>query len=133
MGIVGSCTAYSATKNAFVTFNGNRALDAFYLFIGIIVIVAQSVTPLDALCIQGHDRRRGIVFALTSYLHDKLFYTMLYTSLISPFVEELIDCLPFGEIMRQHSLFASTGKDEEYRFKQGAKGIFAMSAIIFEE
>lgn len=133
MGIVDSGTAYRAAKNETVTFNGNRALDSFYLFICVIAIVAQSVTPLRTLCVQGHDCTSRILFALTSYLHDKLLYAMLQMSLIPPFVEVPIDGLPFREIMREHTPLATADKDEEYRFKQGTKRIFAMPAIIFKE
>lgn len=103
------------------------------VIVGIEPIVTLTVAPLDALGIKCHDRGCGGLLTFATYLHDEFFYTVIQISFCSPFMEIPIDRLPFGKVMRQHAPLATADQNIKDCLEYGAKGIFAVSAIIFKE
>lgn len=132
-GIMYAGVAYASAENETVAVNSDIAFYAFYLLVGIEPIVTMTVAPLDALGIKSHNRRRGILLATSAYLHDKFFYAVIQIAFCSPFMEVPIDRLPFGKVMRQHTPLAATDQNIKDCLEYSAKGIFAVSAIIFKE
>ena len=132
-GIMHSCIINGSGEDEAVAVNHDVAFDTLYLFIGIETVVALTVAPFDALCVQCADSRASVLPTFASDSHNCLVYEMFDMAVLSPLAKKLIDRLPFRKILGKHSPLASADQKIKDGLEYGAQGIFAVSAIIFKE
>ena len=132
-GIMLPGTVNCPSEDKTVAVNHDVAFDALYFFIGIKAVVAVTVAPFYALCVQRSDSRALVLPASPSDSHDCLLYEVFYMAVLSPLAEILINRLPFRKIFGEHSPLATADQQIQDCLEYGAQGIFAVSAIIFKE
>lgn len=95
-----------------IAIHNHTALDAFDFLVGIKPVITHPVAPLDTLSIKCSHTGCVIPATLLSDLHNRLFYKMLYASVLPPFTQDFIDGLPFREILREHTPLTSTDQKD---------------------